>query len=297
MKKLILSLLFIITGFLAFGQMPNQWSPTSGTDTYTTNVFNFGSSYANKIAFVKFGNTNTGAATININSIGAANLRMWDGDSWEPLTASQIDVNTVYKIAYNGSFFQMESFGTGGGSGDLEVGVSAITSGTNTRVLYNNSGTLGEYTVSGSGNVAMTTSPTFTTPNLGTPSAVNLTNATGLTREFGFACSDLTTALSASIGTTKGYIPMPRNFTLTGVFASVVTAQTAGSVITIDIKENGTTILSTYLTIDNNENTSFTAATPAVISDTSLAQGSIITAEIRQVGTSPTGLIVGLIGY
>jgi len=54
-----------------------------------------------------------------------------------------------------------------GGSG-LTVGTSTITSGTNTRVLYNNSGVLGEYTVSGSGNVAMTISPTFTTPNIGT---------------------------------------------------------------------------------------------------------------------------------
>jgi hypothetical protein len=54
-----------------------------------------------------------------------------------------------------------------GGSG-LTVGTSTITSGTNTRVLYNNSGVLGEYTVSGSGNVAMTTSPVFTTPNIGT---------------------------------------------------------------------------------------------------------------------------------
>lgn len=54
-----------------------------------------------------------------------------------------------------------------GGSG-LTVGTSTITSGTNTRVLYNNSGVLGEYTISGSGNVAMTTSPTFTTPNIGT---------------------------------------------------------------------------------------------------------------------------------
>ncbi|MFX9020099.1 hypothetical protein ABTN35_20995, partial [Acinetobacter baumannii] len=52
--------------------------------------------------------------------------------------------------------------------------------GATTRVLYNNAGVLGEYTISGTGNVAMTTSPVFTTPNLGTPSAVTLTNATGL---------------------------------------------------------------------------------------------------------------------
>lgn len=53
-------------------------------------------------------------------------------------------------------------------SSSLTIGTSTITSGTNTRVLYNNSGVVGEYTVSGSGNVAMTTSPTFTTPNIGT---------------------------------------------------------------------------------------------------------------------------------
>lgn len=67
-----------------------------------------------------------------------------------------------------------------GGGSSITIGTSAISGGTNTRVLYNNSGVVGEYTISGSGNVAMTTSPAFTTPNLGTPSAATLTNATGL---------------------------------------------------------------------------------------------------------------------
>jgi hypothetical protein len=41
-------------------------------------------------------------------------------------------------------------------------------------VLYNNAGVLGEYTVSGTGSVAMTTSPTFTTPILGAATATSL---------------------------------------------------------------------------------------------------------------------------
>ncbi len=57
------------------------------------------------------------------------------------------------------------------GSSGVTVGSSTITSGTNTRVLYNNSGVLGEYTISGTGSVAMTTSPAFTTPT----SATNIT--------------------------------------------------------------------------------------------------------------------------
>ena len=68
------------------------------------------------------------------------------------------------------------------GSNDagVVIGASTITGGTTTRVLYDNAGVFGEYTISGTGSVAMTTSPSFTTPALGTPSAVVLTNGTGL---------------------------------------------------------------------------------------------------------------------
>ena len=62
----------------------------------------------------------------------------------------------------------------------ITTGTTTITSGTDTRVLYNNAGVLGEYAISGTGSVAMTTSPSFTTPALGTPSAGVLTNCTGL---------------------------------------------------------------------------------------------------------------------
>lgn len=46
----------------------------------------------------------------------------------------------------------------------LAVGTTTITGGTTTRILYDNAGVLGEYTLSGSGTaVAMATSPTFAT--------------------------------------------------------------------------------------------------------------------------------------
>lgn len=57
-----------------------------------------------------------------------------------------------------------------GGSG-LTIGTSAITSGTNTRVLFDNAGILGEYSITGTGSVAMSASPTFT----GTVTAAALT--------------------------------------------------------------------------------------------------------------------------
>lgn len=71
------------------------------------------------------------------------------------------------------------SCGTSGGGG-LVVGTTAITSGSTTKVLFDNAGVLGEYTISGSVNVCMTTSCVMTTPNIGTPSAGTLTNVTGL---------------------------------------------------------------------------------------------------------------------
>ena len=75
------------------------------------------------------------------------------------------------------------------------------------------------------------------------------------------------------------------------------TAQTSGSVFTVDINENGSSILSTKLTIDNTEKTSTTASTSAVISDSSLADDAEITIDIDQVGDGTAkGLKVTLIG-
>ena len=109
------------------------------------------------------------------------------------------------------------------------------------------------------------------------------------------ACSDETTALTT--GNAKATFRMPYAFTLTAVRASVTTAPT-GSVLTVDINEAGSTILSTKITIDASEKTSTTAATPPVISDTSLADDAQITIDLDTVGSTVAGagLKVTLIG-
>jgi hypothetical protein len=109
------------------------------------------------------------------------------------------------------------------------------------------------------------------------------------------AIGDDTTAITA--GTAKLTFRMPFAMTLTGIRANLATAQASGSTFTVDVNEGGSTILSTKLTIDNGEETSTTAATPAVISDTALADDAEITIDVDQVGNgTAAGLKVTLIG-
>ena len=118
-----------------------------------------------------------------------------------------------------------------------------------------------------------------------------------IAREIQVACSDETTPLTT--GTAKVRFRAPRAMTVTGVRASLTTAQAGsggGGIFTVDINEAGTTILSTKITIDNTEKTSTTAATPAVVSDTAIADDAEITIDIDQIGDgSATGLKVTIL--
>lgn len=109
------------------------------------------------------------------------------------------------------------------------------------------------------------------------------------------AFSDTSTAITT--GTAKVTFRMPYAMTLTAVRASLSTAQASGNIFTVDVNESGTTILSTKLTIDNTEETSTTAVTPAVISDSALADDAEITVDVDQVGNGTAiGGVLTLIG-
>lgn len=80
---------------------------------------------------------------------------------------------------------------SGSAPDNITVGTTTITSGTNFRVLMDNSGILGEYQTTGTGVVAMGTSPTIGTPTI-TGAVMNATTIT----------TDTTTGLT--IGTATG---------------------------------------------------------------------------------------------
>lgn len=109
------------------------------------------------------------------------------------------------------------------------------------------------------------------------------------------ACSDETTPLTT--GTGKVTFRMPYAFTLSSIRASLTTAQASGSLLTVNVKKNGTTVFSTKITLDNTEKTSATAATLPVLSTTALSDDDEITIDIDQIGNgTAAGLKVALIG-
>jgi hypothetical protein len=152
----------------------------------------------------------------------------------------------------------------------------------------------GSLTTAGAFGTTLTATGTtsVTLPTSGTLA----TTTQALSETICVAASDETTALTT--GTGKVTFRMPFAMTLTSVRTSINTAQASGSILTVDVNEGGTTVLSTKSSIDNNEKTSTTAATASVVSDTSLADDAEITVDIDAVdgSTAAKGLKVCLIG-
>ena len=115
-----------------------------------------------------------------------------------------------------------------------------------------------------------------------------------------FACGDETTAIAATGQKLSFRMPfaMTLNAGIAGVKGSLVTAGTGVNLLTVDINEAGSTILSTKLTFDATETSSVSASTPVVISDVNLADDAIITVDVDQLdsGGVAAGLKISLIG-
>lgn len=100
-----------------------------------------------------------------------------------------------------------------------------------------------------------------------------------------------------AVASGTGYVTFysPFAVTVVGVKAGLKTAQASGNLFTVDINENGTSILGTTLTIDNTETNSIDATTPVSISDSSIASDSAITIDIDDCGTGGVGPVVTIL--
>jgi hypothetical protein len=244
------------------------------------------------------GNTNT----INIGPLGDQMVIERDETTGDKIRGSAgsnpFIIGTVAVTAGNGDGIRIDG-GDGFPSGDTNGGDAALNAGNN-----NGSGTPGSAILSVNEVAKLTASNTgisITVPFTGTPAAPTATTGTNTTqiattafvqqeitarapKVFIVAASDENTVLTT--GTAKIKFRMPYAMTLTEVRASLNVAQASGSIITIDLNENGTSVLSTKVTIDNTEKTSTTSATPSVISDSALADDAEMSIDIDQVDAS-----------
>ncbi len=112
-------------------------------------------------------------------------------------------------------------------------------------------------------------------------------------------CSDETTPITASTSDPKRTFVTPYAFQLEEIKASLTTAQTSGSLFTVNVKVAGTTIFSTKLTFDNGEEVTFSAFTPYVLTTdpTIFAGNAKVQIYVDQVGDgTAAGLNVYFVG-
>ena len=149
----------------------------------------------------------------------------------------------------------------------------------------------GDYLPLSGGTVSGST--TFT--NGLTANTISATTYQNLPSVIQISCSDEVTALITGTTTT---FRMPYNMLLTEVRGSLTTAQVSGSTFTVNVLSGGTTILSTLLTINNNQKTSKAlGTTQPVISTPNLVDDSEISVSITQIGNGTArGLKITLIG-
>ena len=161
----------------------------TGTDTLTGTVVPALSAYAtgNQFSFL-VANTNTGAVTINVDGIGSKAITRTGTTA---LVAGDMVAGQAVEIIYDGTRFQLvngNSFTNLKVSGTLGVtGVATFTAQpivssltASLPVFTDASKGLVSNTMTGTGDVVMSTSPTLVTPALGTPQSGIATNLTGL---------------------------------------------------------------------------------------------------------------------
>lgn len=184
----------------------------------------------------------TGSLTISNGKTLSASVSMTlqGGDASVLSIAAAKTLTVSNTLTFTGTDSSSVNFGAGGtvmytgGATSLTIGSTTIASGTTTRILYDNAGTLGEYTLTGTGTVVvMATSPTFTT-GATTPQLLATANDSGALGAAGTAFSDLFLAEGGVINWDSGDLTITQTGNLLAISGGTI------------LGDNGATASPTY---------------------------------------------------
>ena len=189
-------------------------------------------------------------------------------------------------LTYTGTDGSSVAFGTGGtvlyttSTLPLTVGSTTIASGTSTRILYDNAGVLGEYTITGTGTVvAMQTSPSFTTPSLGVATATSING------------NILTTGSSTYTGTAAATYTFPgASATIVGTAATQTLTNKRITRRVVTTTQSATPTINT----DNTDMSSITGLAQAITSMTTNLSGTPVQGDFLEIQITDNGTARGL---
>lgn len=168
--------------------------------------------------------------------------------------------------------------GTGNVSA-LGTVTSGVWAGTTIAVAYGGTGTT---TSTGSGSVVLSNSPALTTPNLGTPSAITLTNGSGL---------PLATGVSGTLPTGNGGTGLTSFTTNGAVYATSTSALTTGTLPVVSGGTGTTTSTGTGSVVLSNTPTLVTPVIGAATGTSLVVSNGIVTTGAFG-GTFTTGIAI-----
>jgi hypothetical protein len=284
------------------GDIRYRWNGTTNTFTGSFAITSSAGSFTYDNATGRVGiNTNNSTYRLTISSSTEDSYAGFIG----PSPSVNLAVSASFPL-YTGTFGLAtlnNAYLQGSTPGDVIIQSRGLTSGSilfgfgsaqTARVRITNTGNL--FLTSGSLGVN-TTSPSASLHVVGNTilsgSLIVSGSTHGIAEHMILAISDETTNITT--GTAKVTFRAPFAMTLTQIPRSSLSTASSSGLVTVDINENGTTILgANKLSIDANEKTSTTAATPTTLADTIIADDAEITIDIDAAGTGARGLKVTL---
>ncbi len=121
-------------------------------------------------------------------------------------------------------------------------------------------------------------------------------NGSGLSTELMYACSDESTAITATTG--KLQFRMPFGMRLNTIRVSMNVAP-SGSSFLLDLNQTGASVLATRCSVDSTQTTSLSAGTPVVVSGVmaNLLNDAQMSVDFDQIGAVTAGAGVKLTMY